>query len=274
VLLLGGGAEPARACAAALAGIGVDASPSAGILDLLRDLAGAARPLVVLAMSAADAQLAIARIRMMHANPGVAVFSSFATRESRSRLLLCGADVCVDEDMSARELSANLRALARRLCMPSSPPVQTRSAPGALARAEPSSGPLSSARPAASMVAAQPRKAGQRSAASAPSSGWRVAERGWQLVDPDGRVLALTTAERRFITDLLAAPARKLRRDETPGTSGRYLDALVSRLRKKAQEQGIDLPINAVHGWGHVFMADVTEDENGDTPPVTKAPRT
>ena len=66
------------------------------------------------------------------------------------------------------------------------------------------------------------------------------------------------------------APDRKVSRDafypdgaeDADGaiTRRRFVDVMISRLRRKAAANHMTLPIRAVHGWGYMFAADITLD--------------
>lgn len=98
---------------------------------------------------------------------------------------------------------------------------------------------------------------------------WVLRDHGWTLVSPDGKSLTLTTAEREFMTSLLAAPDHRMARNELhpraqdgdghfshAGHESRGLDVMVSRLRRKAQLAGMRLPLRSVRRWGYMFTAD------------------
>ncbi|KAK98442.1 hypothetical protein L499_A2222 [Bordetella holmesii CDC-H635-BH] len=44
---------------------------------------------------------------------------------------------------------------------------------------------------------------------------------------------------------------------ESPTQRSRFVDVMVSRLRRKAALQQMALPIRAVHGWGYMFAGEV-----------------
>ena len=99
---------------------------------------------------------------------------------------------------------------------------------------------------------------------------WRLANKGWTLINPAGRILGLTTGERDFLSRLVTAPDRKVSRDafyadgaddaDSGITRRRFVDVMISRLRRKAAANQMTLPIRAVHGWGYMFAADITLD--------------
>lgn len=98
-----------------------------------------------------------------------------------------------------------------------------------------------------------------------PSPRWSLQEQGWMLAGPGGCRVPLTTGERAFLAALLKAPGMRASHDvltiavnaayEVAGKSRqvRQLGLLVSRLRRKCEDQGATLPLHSVHGWGYMF---------------------
>jgi len=193
-------------------------------------------PLVVLEAPLTDVHNAAVRLRAMDRGLGIVAIAGFADSESRIRTLLCGADACLPPDVTGLELAAVLQALVRR-------------AVGLDA-----------------MDAASDAHAGEEPA----REGWRLANKGWTLISPRGRTLGLTTGERDFLSRLVRAPDRKVSRDafiadgaddtDSGLTRRRFVDVMISRLRRKATANQMTLPIRAVHGWGYMFAADITLD--------------
>lgn len=189
-------------------------------------------PLIVLEAPLPDIQNAAVRLRAADSGLGIVAISAFPDAESRIRTLLCGADACLPADVSGLELAAALQALVRR---------------------------YSAHENAGAAPAAQPPEPGQET--------WRLANKGWTLISPVGRSLGLTTGERDFLTRLVKAPDRKVSRDafypdgaeDADGviTRRRFVDVMISRLRRKATAHHMTLPIRAVHGWGYMFAADI-----------------
>lgn len=97
------------------------------------------------------------------------------------------------------------------------------------------------------------------------SPGWSMRERGWVLAGPGGCRVPLTAGERAFLETLLKAPGQRASHDDLTiavsvayGVAGaprqvRQLGLLVSRMRRKCQDQGAILPLHSVHGWGYMF---------------------
>lgn len=98
---------------------------------------------------------------------------------------------------------------------------------------------------------------------------WVMQEEAWVLVSPDGVNIPLTTGERAFLSVLLAAPDKRATHQQltdavnqayaldTPPSHPGRLGVLVSRMRKKFTERGIDMPLRSVHNWGYMFTGAV-----------------
>ena len=190
-------------------------------------------PLVILEAPLPDIHNAAVRLRAIDRSLGIVAIAPFGAQENRIRTLLCGADACLPPEVTGLELAAVLQALVRRAV----------GLDGSEALAEP---PL-------------PDEPLQET--------WRLANKGWTLISPAGRSLGLTTGERDFLTKLVKAPDRKVSRDafypdgaeDADGaiTRRRFVDVMISRLRRKATANHMTLPIRAVHGWGYMFAADI-----------------
>ncbi|MCY1530515.1 phosphate regulon transcriptional regulatory protein PhoB [compost metagenome] len=176
------------------------------------------------------------RLRAADRGVGIVAISAFPDAESRIRTLLCGADACLPPEVTGLELAAALQALVRRAAVQESTDALPETPP--------------------------PGEPAQET--------WRLANKGWTLVSPGGRSLGLTTGERDFLSRLVDAPDRKVSReafhtdgvDETEHsiTRRRFVDVMISRLRRKAAAKQMALPIRAVHGWGYMFAADIAFD--------------
>lgn len=103
-------------------------------------------------------------------------------------------------------------------------------------------------------------EAARRSRSLGLSRGWSLSDTRRVLVGPQGRTLPLTPVESEFMARLFSSPGCCLRRDESgSGAQSRRLDVMVSRLRSKAREAGVDLPLRAVRHWGYIFLAELTD---------------
>ena len=91
---------------------------------------------------------------------------------------------------------------------------------------------------------------------------WQLTEGDWVLCDPAGRALKLTTTERAFLACLLREDGKVVSREELfigmdvapHDTDPKRLDVIVSRLRRKAMQAGLRLPLHAVRGAGFQFL--------------------
>jgi DNA-binding response OmpR family regulator len=99
-------------------------------------------------------------------------------------------------------------------------------------------------------------------------SGWTLDANSRALLCPNDRALPLTLAESNFLMRLATSDGQLLRRHGAAGAvhadsqpdgqpdgraDTRGMDVVVSRLRRKAKEAGIELPLLAVRGCGYLF---------------------
>ncbi|MCD0505987.1 response regulator transcription factor [Bordetella petrii] len=243
-----------------LSHLGFQVHRYAELADLYTHVSRHPVPLVVLTGTLPKIHLAAAQLRAMRQTLGIIALTTFADSEARVRTLLCGADACLDTSSSGLELAAVFQSLLRRVA-DLIPSVAVETSP------QPSGVPIESTAAAESV--------------EAPATGWRLASKGWTLIAPAGQELALTTAERGFLLRLVRAPDKKVSRDTLIADGmqsgeaadserrGRFVDVMISRMRRKAAAHQMRLPIKAVHGWGYMFTADVVEDagasEDGST---------
>lgn len=154
---------------------------------------------------------------------GIIMLTARAHTEDRVRALLGGADVYMVKPVDLRELLAVIHSLERRL--------RNGEASGAV--------PVENA-----------------------SRPWALSADGWTIFDPDGVSLPLTAQERAFLQRLWLQPGEAVSREELALAMGgdpyeydfHRLDTLVSRLRRKATEHGLVLPLRAVRGMGYLFI--------------------
>ncbi|MBU4610940.1 response regulator transcription factor [Achromobacter sp. GG226] len=147
--------------------------------------------------------------------------------DDRVRGLECGADAYLVKPVGLSELSAVLLGGLRRLWM--------------------------------GRTAGTPAPAGARHA-----NVWVLDPAHRELIAPDAAWrLRLTQSESRFVAHLLAQHDRVVTREEAAQAvhpEGQrqddlhWIDMLVSRLRRKAAQGGIDLPLRAVRGQGYRFF--------------------
>ncbi|WP_244193766.1 winged helix-turn-helix domain-containing protein [Bordetella genomosp. 12] len=198
---------------------------------------------VILMASQGEALVAAARLRTLAPSVGIVALTPPLSTDARVQLLLCGVDTCLEQASSHQEIAAVLQALARRGA------AQTLASPSAAApRALPASTP-----------------APEAGTEDAPAERhWRLLEDGWILASPDNVQLPLTGTERALLQALVQAPTQRLSRDDLLEVVDvrpergerarlRYVDVLICRLRRKATDRQLRLPIRAVHGWGYMF---------------------
>lgn len=154
---------------------------------------------------------------------GVVLLIDPAVPEAVAAGLWAGADACLPPRPSPDVLAAKLYSLRRRL-------------PG---------------EPAQVLEAGAFRRAGP---------GWMLESDGWDLRAPGGSLLALTEAERAFLTLLFSSPAETVARerlimaltDQPWSFDPHRIEVLVHRLRNRVRSAtGETLPIRAVRGSGY-----------------------
>lgn len=92
---------------------------------------------------------------------------------------------------------------------------------------------------------------------------WILKEGDWILHAPDGRSLRLTMSERAIVASLFKQRNKPVDRTQLATALGgdpehfdlQRVDAVVSRLRRKATAAGMSLPLHAVRGTGYQFQA-------------------
>ncbi len=218
----------------ALAGMGFSPRPCEDSNGLFRLFQARRTPLLVMEAELSDLCMAVAGLRAMDTTAGIIAISNFDSPENRILGLHCGADACFQADVGTPEIAAALQALVRRV---------------------PAAGRRPSAEP-------EPRPPAAPSAEAAGK--WQFQDAAWTLVSPQGARLSLTQAEREFLLKLTASPDKRLPRGDSPGLeahgardSMRRTDVVVSRLRRKAQDLSVELPIRTVWGWGYAFTGDI-----------------
>lgn len=204
--------------------------------------------------------------------------------QERIALLGAGVDVCLPGDIASPELAATLAALARRMrrgtrVLDNGDVGHMRGAPRALSVQRRVTVPAQAIGPQAGFWGMSPQDDGHR------CGQWHITDGGRTLCGPTGQRLALTPSERIFMARMLHAAGRPVHRQAiTPvpeairdyattyrGTQAqqdgrhasqdaRSVDVLVSRLRRKAANQGMNLPIMAVRGWGYTFAPTGEQD--------------
>ena len=165
-------------------------------------------------------------------NVGIVFATARGDLSDRVRGLRGGADAYFVKPVHAEELAASIEAIYRRI----------KAAEASAGRA------LQPHQPEA------PRGTGR----------WVLKEGDWILYDPDGRALRLTMSERAIVTALFKQRNKPVDRTQLAAALGgddlenfdlQRVDAVVSRLRRKATAAGITLPLHAVRGTGYQFQA-------------------
>jgi len=162
---------------------------------------------------------------------GIVMASARGAVHDRVEALQEGADAYMVKPIHIDELIATVRTLGRRVRA-----MMPKAAVAPLVPAPPASSPSS------------PR--------------WRLAEGDWVLCDPAGRTLKLTTTERAFLACLLREDGKVVSREALfigmavapHDNDPKRLDVIVSRLRRKAMQAGLRLPLHAVRGAGFQFV--------------------
>lgn len=183
-------------------------------------------PIVVLHASPATALLGVARLRSLLPSAWLIVTSEFPDKVSRVAAMLAGADTCADASLDSLELAATVLAATRRR--------------------EP--------RPAG-------RKVPPHTGENRQSKAWSLTNDGWTLNSPNGKAIELNQIEREIMRDLIEKSNEPLMRSSHAASGAndrvsRNLDVAVSRLRKKAAEHSVHLPIKSIRGVGYVFVAE------------------
>ncbi len=170
--------------------------------------------------------LMVAKLRNDFGSLGIVAMQSGLTASARVQLLLTGADACLSLDIQAPELMAWCHAVRRRNVY--------------------------------AMVAEVPGMQEQPQDHSGLQE-WTLRDKGWTLVAPNGVGLELTHSERQLMDAFVRHTDARFSREDLMRDKGlaasdsRAVDSLISRLRRKASQAGVALPIKSVHGWGYTF---------------------
>ena len=167
----------------------------------------------------------VAHLRAVQRRLGLVLVTARGELEDRLLGLREGADAYLVKPVNMRELAETLNAVGRRL------------------------------------TAAPQENASPASPAPAAPAAWRLLEGDWILGDPEGRQMALTTSERAFLACLFGQRGTEASRDDLIRALGgdvfdfdeHRIDAIASRLRRKAAKLGMRLPLHAVRGKGYVL---------------------
>lgn len=169
--------------------------------------------------------LMVAKLRNDFGSLGIVAVQSGLSASARVQLLLTGADACLALDVQVPELMAWCHAVRRR---------NVYAAVGTLQAVE-----------------EVQDHGGQQE--------WVLRDKGWTLVAPNGVGLELTHSERQLMDAFIRHADARFSREDLMRDKGlaasdsRAVDSLISRLRRKASQAGVALPIKSVHGWGYTF---------------------
>ena len=211
-----------------LTALGLDVSGFADAAALYRALAVRSCDIVVIDVGLpGEDGFSIAGHLRSNQDLGIVFLTARTMLKDRLHGLDLGADAYLVKPIDVRELSATLHAISRRF----------------RAKRDP-------APPSAN--------------ADSDAAIWRLDHGGWTLRNPQGRELAITDPERRFLEIMVGASGQVVERETlikafaTPvdDYDPHRLDALISRLRKRAEQAGLGkLPLTSVRGTGYVFTA-------------------
>lgn len=218
--------ETARSAAVSvLLQAGISARGCSTSLELFGLLSTGTYDVVVLDVGTLG-EIGYALVARLHGSSslGIVVMGRNMSVDSRLRCLQSGADSCLPEPLDPRELACMLLSLARRL----------------------------------------PVGQGAAQADAAAGGQWELRDQGWTLAAPTGTTISLSANERLIVRSLLDVAGKAVGRSElgeelqvdgasTRANGSRSIDVIVSRLRRKAEQAGVILPIRTVYGSGYLF---------------------
>lgn len=194
---------------------------------------------ILLLCERAHLALVVANLRSILPYSGIVVMSQLESEAQGTELLLAGADNVMPLHSSVAELAAVKHALRRRADL-----FLNHTGEATMSVLE---------MPTPSFNADSP---------------WILQDKGWSMVSPSGTVIELTYGEKQLI-ELFSqsSDGRVSREDFIQIKSGglqskRAVDSLISRLKRKAAELRVDLPIRSVHGWGYSFAGRINREES------------
>lgn len=205
---------------------GFDVAGAATAAELYRRMVGKTFDIVLLDMGLPDEDglEVIQHLRASLPGLGIVMLTASSGADKHVRALSNGADAFLAKPVDGEVLAATLHSLSRRMTSTST---------------------------SANVAPAEPGR-------------WRLETNDWCLVAPNGTLLALTAPERCVLQLLFAAAGEPVEREALVTAlagsdrdfDARRLDALVHRLRRKAEVQaGTTLPLVATRGVGFLFAA-------------------
>lgn len=185
---------------------------------------------------------------------GIIMLTARSAIDDRVRALTQGADAYLVKPVDLAELQAVVLSMGRRLRSgkAGNPPHRHGDNNARAVSALPSE-------EASGVGSLGPFRSGQ----AAKPGNWTLMTDGWILVSPQGDSLVLTAQERLFWQYLSQHPGEVVSREALAQAIGgdpyefdlHRLDSLINRLRKKATQQGLTLPLRTVRGAGYLFLA-------------------
>ncbi|KRE17507.1 hypothetical protein ASE63_13770 [Bosea sp. Root381] len=171
----------------------------------------------------------LARDAAEEGNMGVVLLTARAGRDDRVRGYSVGADLYLTKPVDGEELLLAVRNLTRR----------------------------------ARTLGPAPSPANPQTPSLPSDSAWKLDAMRQALLPPHGTRLALSGREMLLVEALARAEGTTVSRQKLASELGyadassesRSLDAVVRRLRQKAQDAGVELPLKAVHAIGFRFAA-------------------
>lgn len=198
--------------------MGFDVKGYANGADFFRDLVGRPCDIAVIDVGLpGEDGFSIAQHLRQSSSMGIVMLTARGQREDRLRGL-DSADHYLVKPFDLLELGALLRALARRVRGIKTPERRT-------------------------------------------SGEWRLGDENWTLFAPNGQHFPLTSSERQLMQVLFASRDQAVARDDLITALGgdnfdfdpHRLETLISRLRKKASDLDLNLPVRAVRGVGYLL---------------------
>ncbi len=184
----------------------------------------------------------VSQIRTSFPDAAVVAVGEFFDMERRIHAYLAGSDNCLSAQSGPEELASILLAIRRK---------------------------------GAQRIASAADAGADRAGALEPTSAWILTADGWTLASTDGPQLSLRKSERLLLLAFARNHGMAVYRGEPLEGSrgerltGRTIDVVVNRLRRRAEMQGVALPIRSVRGRGYAFVGALQiADERFDTAEV------
>ncbi|WP_454815571.1 response regulator transcription factor [Labrys neptuniae] len=220
VYLVDDDADFRKEMVAGLSRLGVDAHGFPSAAALYRAYAAKPSEIVVLDRDLEDEDgLTITAHLRVSQSIGIILATERYTVEDRIVSLQKGADVCLVKPIDVRELAATIASLNSRVSRRYETPTLPK------------------------------------------SPQWALVEGGWTLTDGMGHRLRLTTSEQRILERLFRERGNTVERKALVEAMGAdvydfdyaNLDTIVSRLRQRAKQANMHLPLHAIRGLGFTF---------------------